>query len=445
MIDFLVRNRSIILILLLWLITGIYFKPAMYVLAVLSIFLLWRKKLYSEIFIAFFFILICSDNLTAQFEFARSFKNIFIVLIFLIALLDRRQFAPFNRLFLMFIPFLIVASVALLYSETLILSIQKTISYALLFFAVPQFVNKSFRDKKEIFFKDLVFFATIIIISSLILRFLEPELALSHGGRFRGIFGNPNGMGIFLILVFILLSVSQEYFKNAYSKADLRWIIIPLMIAVILTGSRTAVIGIALFIILMRFYAISPLLGFIIFFLIAFVTEFIAFNIVSILEYLQLDDFFRVETIEGGSGRFIAWEFAWQNIQDNFWIGRGFAFDEWLMAVNQDVLNDLGHQGGVHNTFLIIWLNAGIIGLLLFLRAFFLLFIRGAKNTALALPAMWLIIFSIFFEPWLAASLNPYTIIFLTIVTLISGTEYQPYIKQETSELEPSTQITGIA
>jgi O-antigen ligase len=142
-------------------------------------------------------------------------------------------------------------------------------------------------------------------------------------------------------------------------------------------------------------------------------------NYGQIITALGLENFFRLETLQEGSGRLVAWDFAWQNVQKSFFIGKGFAYDEFLMRSNSRYLTRLGHEGGVHNTYLILWLNTGFIGLLLFLRGFLLLFIRASKFSSDALPIMFVIMFSIMFEPWLAASLNPFTIIFLTVATLI--------------------------
>jgi hypothetical protein len=46
---------------------------------------------------------------------------------------------------------------------------------------------------------------------------------------------------------------------------------------------------------------------------------------------------------------------------------------------------------------------------------------RSSKYTALAFPIMFAITFSAIFESWLIGSLNPFTIIFVIILTLISS------------------------
>ena len=242
----------------------------------------------------------------------------------------------------------------------------------------------------------------------------------------RGVFGNPNGLGIFSTLMLVLVVSGREYFKGFFSKNDLRWMVIPIMAAVILSGSRTSIMAAILFLLFVRFFRSSPFLGFIVLLVAGVAVELISHNVAAIVEALGLSGYFRIETLDEGSGRYVAWAFAWEAIQERFWLGRGFAFDEWIMDVNQDFLNTLGHQGGVHNTYLILWLNTGLLGLLAFFRAFFLLFIRAAKHTPVAIPAMLLVMFSIALESWLAASLNPFTILLLTSLVLMTDPLFQP-------------------
>jgi O-antigen ligase len=225
----------------------------------------------------------------------------------------------------------------------------------------------------------------------------------------------------------------------------MRWIFITILGALVLSGSRSALIAVVLFYLFSRFYKFSPFLGFILFIAVSVGAEILSQNLVPIVQALGLSDYFRVETLEDASGRYIAWEFAWDAIQDNFWLGRGFSFDEWLMRENQDFLNDLGHQGGVHNTYLIIWLNTGIIGLLLFLRGYVVLAIKGAKNSAMAFPLFWMVLFSIMLEPWLAASLNPFTILFLIGLVILTNPLFQPYHRGELKSDEIIDEKTVLA
>lgn len=441
MLDFLVRNRNLLILFALWFALGQLGSAPFYFIGGITVIILWRKQLYLEILMGFLFILVLSDSLQHETDFAKDFKNVYILLLAAIAIIERRQFGRLNRIYLYFLPLFAVALVSMFYSPDFAVSAQKTFSYFLLVLAVPQIFIYSFRQHGPTAIKDILFLAGTLIVLGFIMEFLIPGLTFSHGGRFRGIFGNPNGIGIFSILVLALVYLVRDYFPGLLTKNDLRWLVLPILASIVMSGSRTAILAALLFFFFTRFYRVAPFIGFIVFVATVIVVELIASNLADIVTALGVAHFFRADTLAEGSGRYIAWEFAWQNIQSHFWIGRGFAFDEWLMAKNQTMLNNLGHQGGVHNTYLIVWLNTGIIGLALFLRAIILLFIRGAKNTVLAFPVLWLVLFSILLEPWLAASLNPFSILFYLAVTLMTDEAFQSYVPDKPQVNEEALSI----
>lgn len=445
MIEFIARNKVILLLFAIWYLVGSFSTPAFFALGGITILLLWRKAMYFEIFLGFFFILILSDNLSYVTDFAKVFKNAYIVVLALIAILDRKKFPPQNRLLTYFIPFIAVAIVSMAFSPYIFTSFQKTLSYVLLLYAVPQFYTKSLADRGPVAVKDFIFFGVFLILIGYLIQFVDSGTAYSHHGRFRAIFGNPNGLGIFTILLFAFAVLAREYFKGLFSKADIRWIFITIILAMVLSGSRTAVIAVAMFFIMTRFYRLSPFLGFVFFLAVIFAAELVTQNLVTIVQSIGLGDFFRVDSLDDGSGRYVAWGFAWEAIQDNYWLGRGFAFDEWIMAKNADILSDLGHQGGVHNTYLIVWLNAGLIGLVLFIRGLILVTIKGSKNSSMAFPVLWMVMFSIMLEPWLAASLNPFTIIFFMMITNLTDPIFQPYLKGELTSYQTPDEQTVLA
>ena len=86
-------------------------------------------------------------------------------------------------------------------------------------------------------------------------------------------------------------------------------------------------------------------------------------------------------------------------------------------------LSRKGHQGTVHNSFLAFWLDQGLIGLVLFLRSYFLIFMKGAQKTKMAYPIMFSIAFTGFFESWLMGSLSAYSFLGMFIFTIITSEE----------------------
>ena len=141
-------------------------------------------------------------------------------------------------------------------------------------------------------------------------------------------------------------------------------------------------------------------------------------NTIYFITFFGLESFIRIETFENASGRDIAWDFIWNKISSSFSaFGNGMGATEELYKENYDLLSMLGHQGNAHNSFLTIWYDTGIFGLLGFLTGIVLSFFYSIKNSKI-LPILIGVFISSFFESWLSASLNPFTIIFLMIITL---------------------------
>jgi O-antigen ligase len=99
-------------------------------------------------------------------------------------------------------------------------------------------------------------------------------------------------------------------------------------------------------------------------------------------------------------------------------IGKGLGYDEYYMRKNFLLLSKLGHEGGVHNTYLILWVNTGVVGLLAFFSAVFSFIIQGYKKNKFAFASLVAILISINYEPWLSGSLNPYSSIFIILLVI---------------------------
>ncbi len=427
------NNVRFLLLLVIWLLTGIF--TGQYVfwgVLVVSLYLLASAKMYSEMFIGFWFILILSDSRQEALSFAVSSKEIYVSALFLFLFVFRKDFVPFNTIFRYFIPFFIAAFIALYKStpDALPGGIQKTLSYFILLFTVPNYIQKAFTDNKEIFFKNLIYFCALLLIAGFVLKMLAPEIVTVEG-RFTGILGNPNGLGIFGILFFLLFSVILNLYPELFSKNEKRIFYALILGSIILCGSRSAMFAILIFFVFKYFYKLNPFLSFIVFLFLLFSYDIITSNIESLIYSLGLEDFFRIKTLEEGSGRTIAWKFAWDNIVYDPFIGRGFSYTDNLFKQYYNELSLLGHQGNAHNSYLTFWLDTGVFGVLFYLSAVFALFYKGAKNSRLAIPIMYAVLFSATFESWLTASLNPFTIQFFIILTLITGGQFRKKTEAE--------------
>jgi O-antigen ligase len=192
-----------------------------------------------------------------------------------------------------------------------------------------------------------------------------------------------------------------------------------------------------------RLVARSPFLGFVLFLAAIGVGEVISSNLPVIVEALGLEKYFRLRTLESGSGRYFAWEFAWTHIQDYFVVGGGFGNDEFIFRKHRFYLWRMNHQGGVHNSYLSFWLDVGIVGLLIYLRSFLLMFIKASKAVPMSLAVMFSTLFSIMYESWLVGSLNPFTIVLLTTMTMVTEEEIYDWEQLAAADEEASDGSNG--
>jgi len=194
-------------------------------------------------------------------------------------------------------------------------SLQKLLSYIFLAILVPFFISINYNRYGEDFFKKFVFVLFFICVVGYLFNFINPEVSISHGGRFRGIFGNPNGQGIFLIVFTLFFTLVRNRFSSLFTRTEVIIIYATILFLIIVTGSRTALLSFLLFFMFSYLFKRSSVAGFIVFGIVILLTEYIISNFVNIIMSLGLENEFRLETLTEGSGRLIAWEFAWQDIE----------------------------------------------------------------------------------------------------------------------------------
>lgn len=429
MVAYYKTNFQLFFILFIWLIIGKYAPLISYAIVPLTMFLMYKKGMIEELLIGYFFILVLSDSLEDSLVFAKNVKNIYISVLAVFFFFDTKNFQPLNKLYKLYIPFFIFALFTMSFSINdpfFLTSLQKTISFAISFMIIPNFITKLYREEGVLFFKRIVFFAVTILIIGFILKYTAHNFAYLENGRYRGFLGSPNGLGIFSVLTFIFFFVINDFFPSLFTKQERIILISAILLSILLSGSRNSVIAILIFYFFQRFFSVSPFLGFILFAVTLFVSELISTNLSSILNSFGLGEFFRTKTLEEGSGRYIAWNFAWIQIQQNFFIGKGFAYNEFYMRQHYLFLSKLGHQGGIHNSFLTFWMDQGLIGLLIYLRSYVLMFIKAAKQTKFAYPILFALSFTAIFESWLVGSLSPFAFLAIFIFTIITSDEIIP-------------------
>ena len=433
-IDLIRTDLGLYVSLISWVIVSSIFTPFSYLL-IPVIFILVHTEKYLEVIITLLLVLILSDNSNLSLDWVKSFKTIFMLslgIAYLFKLNDKRYSGVLIKYL---IPFFIVSIICILYSPIPLESIQKTFSYFLIFLIVPVFTLQVIKNEgAQALFRIITFGFLILLISYMVGFFGDINLeGVAHEGRLSGLFGNPNGLGIFIVNFSCLLVAV----KTVYGKFGGRYFYILAVIfaffLTIKTGSRGALMALSSLFICLILFKYSNWIGllFIIFFLALY--EYIADLMINVLIAVGLQEELRLDKIEEGSGRLIVWAFAWENIQDSFYVGKGFGYDRYLTRANYILLSRKGHEGGVHNSYLMIWLNTGLIGLLAWLRAIILITLASSKITRVAWPILIAIFLSAFFEGWLVGSLNPYTSLLLVTFTVMMSPNF---IGAESNEIE---------
>ena len=419
LVSYIRENLQFTILILLWVLAGSTTGPAAIGLIGASILLLTARGNFAEILIGFWFVLMFSDSRLDALQFAQTFKKVFIVLLLVVFFLQRKVLVTEkNVVFSLFLPFFIWSLLILYDNPRVGLALQKTLSYALLFLIVPILTRFVVQQDQRGFFRMTVFFMMAYLISGILYRYIDFD-SVYLTGRFMGFMGNPNGLGVLVFLFAILF----DTFCRKDPWAFLRWQKVLIWAVIFLNlfycQSRSAIISVGLYLLFTNLKFLRGFLGLLAFIAILGSYQYITTNLPLIIQSFGLEEFFRLDTLEGGSGRLVAWEFAWDQIQDNFFVGKGFTYLDWIFWQNYDLLTGMGHLGNAHNSFLTFWLDTGLIGLILYLVAFFLLFYRVSKEYSNAIPVMYAVIFSSSFESWLTASLNPMTIVVLISLTVM--------------------------
>lgn len=435
MLNFLRDELQFFLLVILWVVVGAYAGPLLFAVLPLSVFLMKSRGLWADVIFGFLIILVLSDMTPffTRMMVIKNAKNAYIVALAMIFMLERYRFVPFSRVFNIFLPFFLYSLFPLVFSNNLATALQKTVSYALMYLVVPNYILYNFRLQGWPFLRNLVFFMCAILVAGLGIHYYG-EFFAYVGGRFRGLFGNPNGMAIYCYLVIVFATVVMSIKKDLFNWREKLVIYGILAYFLFASGSRASLASTIIFLTFHRFFSASPFLGFIGLIGLFTVSEVVSANLESIVIALGMEKFFRLETLRDGSGRYFAWEFTWIHIQDYFVFGGGFANDERIMRKWRLYLERMGHQGGVHNSYLSMWLNVGVVGLVIYLRSFFLMFVKASKIAPISLAVMFSVLFSIMYESWLMGSLNPYTIVLLMIMTVVSEDEiagWEHYVEQE--------------
>ena len=400
---------------------------AMPVMAAGAIFFLYHKR-HDSVLVLLFLTLTLGDSRMDALYFVKDLRTLLMIILVAYSIWEiRAGIYTINRYFLLYLPFLLVSLMALIFSPMLGTAISKTIAFSLLYFMGLHYIFHRFRQEGIRLLVDIMYTGHLIIFLGLILLPLFPSLVSYGGLRFNGLIGNPNGLGLYVVLLTPLtLFIFNRQPNIAQRYKTLAWIALNVSLAI--CSSRNSILAVTTFWLLYTGLNGTSFRTAIFLLVILPGTFLIIYNIdlQAVVEMLGLERYLRLRDIENGSGRVYAWQHALETIEKNPLIGCGFACEEYHFFYGMSYrLWATGHQGGVHNSYLAFILNTGFVGL-----GFFILFvgslIRRMGDYRYYLPFAASCALSAVFESWLFSSLNAFHIFFLTIIVfcMVDATQH---------------------
>lgn len=399
-------------------ILGNIFAPLSYGLLFLVMSFWLIKGKHETAVIALVLILAMGDSRMPSMEFDKTLRIIAILMIGIQTIVDLlRKKYRFRRVMLASIPFFIVAIIGGLRSPEIGTSLSKMVSYFLILLVAFHYLPYHIQRTKGVLYLDILKLAAWVLVVGLVFIILNQNVAYLLS-RYRGLMGNPNGLGIYTTMIFMMMMVGRSLFP--LEKRFIHLLTGLIIFSVLLSESRTSLGTIGIFMILYFFYKSGKgrKWSLWLFFLPIGFLLFNVFDYEALLKSMGLGEYLRVESLSTGTGRYLAWEIGWRHMQENLWIGRGFAYEEIFFKEQRGFLISTEHQGGIHNSYLTFIMNNGIVGFLC-IAFFYTRLFSKIKIEKFRMPMIITVLISANFESWLTSSLNAFTVHYLIILAVL--------------------------
>ena len=368
------------------------------------------KNKFGDALVLFLVLLLFSDSVFSLYANPGKAKDFAALLIGFYVFTKTQN--PLQKSFInYFWPYIFAALLGLIFVNFRIVGLQKLISYGLMIIIIPSSIIHILNRPGGLnFLRKLLFVFAAVYLFSILMSRVNPGV-YAWLGRFNGIHRNPNGVGIFSALFVMNLVLVKDIYPNLFSKKMFWTLISVFLLAIILSGSRNALLSLGVFY-LFRTIRVKFVVGVLLVLIIASGYGAITYLVEGLIVQFGLEEELRLDTISYASGRIYIWNACLIEIQNSYWIGHGFTYEEYSKWDQKyiGIVEKIDHNfGNVHNSYLTIWLNTGLIGLLSFLGGLsFLVFKAQIKSKTIA-PLFFGALLLAFFESYMVASLNPYT------------------------------------
>ena len=297
------------------------------------------------------------------------------------------------------------------------LTFQRSCSLVIFFLAVFRGIWNYFEDEKKI-----ISLGTALVRGSFYISVIG--FLFWRGGRFSGIFCNPNAVGLLVTLVFPL--ALQNYFstRSKISGFVLFVFITNLILCQARAGLLATLLSASFF---LWFYDRTNKYVIATVFLLGGVSIFL---IIELFNGGILSSFLRFETLDTGGGRLQAWRELIRLIGYRPWLGYGFGTEDHIFEKFNIIFDQ--HAGlYAHNSYLGLVTQVGFVGAALFflpmiffivLRGFSIMRNRHQDTFGLELALLASIIGGMIhavFESWMYSAGNPLNLIFWILLACL--------------------------
>lgn len=229
-------------------------------------------------------------------------------------------------------------------------------------------------------------------------------------GRFSGLMGNPNGLALLSAFSYALLHWMQKNEVSRYTNSYFKFFKIVLFVIIVLTGSRTSLIALLSFILVMSFYKHKILLILSLSGLAMYAIFFQEIKMEDVAQFLGLTEYLRIESLANASGRSEVWQVTVNEFLKQPWLGQGMLYDDYFIsnyAEQRFGANYARNWNKVWSSYLSLALDVGIIGIILF-GIFWQRLFAFSKNKLFATAFLLMLLLTAVTESWMAASMNSF-------------------------------------
>ena len=306
-----------------------------------------------------------------------------------------------------FIPFTIIAVSVSFFSNLGVQSILRSLAFLIVPLVIFKFVSLLY-SYNSIRTSEIIITFLFIYFSINLLFFFFPFINVYTDGRFRGLTGNPNGLGMICYFCYCILTLISRRNLTTYTPYFFFIFKLILLILIIITSSRTSLIALLAFESFVRFINFNKFLLSVTFLFLIVISTSINFS--SLVQSLGLSSFLRVDSIVDFSGRLEVWNVALEEIKSFLLFGNGMSYDIFFINDYADrfVNSNERHWSGIWNSYLSLLLNVGVVGLVAYFY-FWIKIYNKPSFSNLSFPFVFGCLLIGITESWMNASMNAMT------------------------------------